>query len=144
MFKDDIPVPMPWKKEEFLLLDDEPNHLFLKKNLLKKSTNTESKIISNFSKTIGSKIIRFKESNDLKKLLEDGKENLISFSRSADRLFDADLVIDGTYEIEWEIDGMDCADCTMKATGAVTRLHEDHKVIVSVTEGNAEIQSRYG
>ena len=128
------------EEEEFLLLDDdeEPKtSIPEKESSLKKPTNTESKeIISNLSKTVGSKIIQFKESNDLKKLLEDGKENLISFSRSADDLFDADLVIDGTYEIEWEIDGMDCADCAMKATRAVTRLPGIHKVIVSVTEGN--------
>ena len=128
------------EEEEFLLLDDddEPkSSIPEKESTPRKSTNTESKeIISNLSKTVGSKIIQFKESNDLKKLLEDGKENLISFSRSADNLFDADLVIDGTYEIEWEIDGMDCADCAMKATRAVTRLPGIHKVIVSVTEGN--------
>ena len=100
--------------------DDEPkSSIPEKESTPRKSTNTESKeLISNFSKTVGNKIIQFKESNDLKKLLEDGKENLISFSRSADNLFDA-VVIDGTYEIEWEIDGMDCADCAMKATRTV-------------------------
>ena len=64
------------------------------------------------------------------------RSSSISFSRSADSLFDADLVIDGNYEIEWEIDGMDCADCAMKATRAVNRLPGIHKVNVSVTEGN--------
>ncbi len=92
------------EEEEFLLLDDdeEPkSSIPEKESTLKKPTNTESKeIISNLSKTVGSKIIQFKESNDLKKLLEDGKENLISFSRSAEKLFDADLVIDGTYEFQ--------------------------------------------
>ncbi len=128
------------EEEEFLLLDDddEPkSSIPEKESTAKKPTNSESKeIISNISKTVGNRIIQFKESNDLKKLLEDGKENLISFSRSADNLFDADLVIDGTYEIEWEIDGMDCADCAMKATRAVNRLPGIHKVFVSVTEGN--------
>ena len=51
-------------------------------------------------------------------------------------ILDTDLVIDGTYEIEWEIDGMDCADCAMKAKRAVSRLPGIHKVNVSVTEGN--------
>ena len=67
--------------EEFLLLDDdkEPkSSIPEKESTLKKPINTESKeIISNLSKTVGSKIIQLKESNDLKKLLEDGKENLI-------------------------------------------------------------------
>ena len=128
------------EEEEFLLLDDdeEPkSSIPEKESTLKKPTNTESKeVISNLSKTLGSKIIQFKESNELKKILDDGKENLISFSRSADNLFDTDLVIDGSYEIEWDIDGMDCADCAMKATRAVNRLPGIHKVNVSVTEGN--------
>lgn len=126
--------------EEFLLLDDDEaseSSIPANKSASEKTINLDSKeIISGFSKTVGDKIIQFKESTELKKILEDGKENLISFSRSADNLFDTDLVIDGTYEIEWNIDGMDCADCAMKATRAVNRLPGIHKVNVSVTEGN--------
>ena len=127
-------------EEDFLLLDDDEeseSSVSENKNTPKKPINFESKdIISNISKTVGDKFFRIKESNELKNILDDGKENLISFSRSADNLFDTDLVIDGTYEIEWEIDGMDCADCAMKATRAVNRLPGIHKVRVSVTEGN--------
>ncbi len=126
--------------EDFLILDDDEESLSsipANKSSSEKIINLDSKdILSGISKTVGNSIIKFKESNELKKILDDGKENLISFSRSADSLFDADLVIDGNYEIEWEIDGMDCADCAMKATRAVNRLPGIHKVNVSVTEGN--------
>ena len=126
--------------EDFLLLDDdeEPvSSIPANKSSSEKIINLDSKdILSGISKTVENSIIKFKESNELKKILDDGKENLISFSRSAESLFDADLVIDGNYEIEWEIDGMDCADCAMKATRAVNRLPGIHKVSVSVTEGN--------
>ena len=126
--------------EDFLILDDDEESLSsipANKSSSEKIINFDSKdILSGISKTVENSIIKFKESNELKKILDDGKENLISFSRSADSLFDADLVIDGNYEIEWEIDGMDCADCAMKATRAVNRLPGIHKVNVSVTEGN--------
>ena len=126
--------------EDFLILDDDEeseSSIPANKSASEKIINLDSKeIISGISKTVGDKIIQFKESNKLKKILDDGKENLISFSRSADNLFDTDLVIDGSYEIEWDIDGMDCADCAMKATRAVNRLPGIHKVNVSVTEGN--------
>ena len=126
--------------EDFLILDDDEESLSsipANKSSSEKIINLDSKdILSGISKTVENSIIKFKESNELKKILDDGKENLISFSRSADSLFDADLVIDGNYEIEWEIDGMDCADCAMKATRAVNRLPGIHKVNVSVTEGN--------
>ena len=126
--------------EDFLLLDDDEESESSipadKPPSEKKIDLGSNKIISGISKTVENRIIQFKESNELKKILDEGKENLISFSRSADNLFDTDLVIDGNYEIEWEIDGMDCADCAMKATRAVNRLPGIHNVKVSVTEGN--------
>ena len=126
--------------EEFLLLDDETESdtpVSQEKTIPEKLVNSDSKdIISSISKSVEEKFYRIKESNELKKFLDEGKENLISFSKSAGNILDTDLVIDGTYEIEWEIDGMDCADCAMKAKRAVSRLPGIHKVNVSVTEGN--------
>ena len=126
--------------EEFLLLDDETESdtpVSQEKTIPEKLINSDSKdIISSISKSVEEKFYRIKESNELKKILDEGKENLISFSKSAGNILDTDLVIDGTYEIEWEIDGMDCADCAMKAKRAVSRLPGIHKVNVSVTEGN--------
>ena len=126
--------------EEFLLLDDETESdasISQEKIIPEKLVNSDPKdIISSISKSVEEKFYRIKESNELKKILDEGKENLISFSKSAGNILDTDLVIDGTYEIEWEIDGMDCADCAMKAKRAVSRLPGIHKVNVSVTEGN--------
>ena len=126
--------------EEYLLLDDETESdtpVSQEKTISEKLVNSDSKdIISSISKTVEEKFYKIKESNELKKILDEGKENLISFSKSAGNILDTDLVIDGTYEIEWEIDGMDCADCAMKAKRAVSRLPGIHKVNVSVTEGN--------
>ena len=123
--------------EEFLLLDDETESdtpVSQEKTIPEKLVNSDSKdIISSISKSVEEKFYRIKESNELKKILDEGKENLISFSKSAGNILDTDLVIDGTYEIEWEIDGMDCADCAMKAKRAVSRLPGIHKVNVSVT-----------
>ena len=111
--------------EEFLLLDDETESdtpVSQEKTIPEKLVNSDSKdIISSISKSVEEKFYRIKESNELKKILDEGKENLISFSKSAGNILDTDLVIDGTYEIEWEIDGMDCADCAMKAKRAVSR-----------------------
>ena len=126
--------------EEFLLLDDDgesESSVPEKKSTPEKLSNTDSKdIISSISKTVEDRFSRIKESNELKKILDEGKENLISFSKSAVNILDTDLVIDGTYEIEWEIDGMDCTDCAMKARRAVSRLPGIHEVNVSVTEGS--------
>ncbi|MBT4180382.1 MAG: hypothetical protein HOE00_02135, partial [Euryarchaeota archaeon] len=76
-----------------------------------------------------------KESSDLKKSVKEKNDNIISFAKSADKILDADLVVDGTYNIEWGIGGMDCADCAMKARKAVNRLPGVNNVKVSVTEG---------
>ena len=70
-------------EEDFLLLDDDEeseSSVSENKNTPKKPINFESKdIISNISKTVGDKFFRIKESNELKNILDDGKENLISF-----------------------------------------------------------------
>tara|TARA_B100000927_G_scaffold78040_2_gene62123 strand:- start:1918 stop:4461 length:2544 start_codon:yes stop_codon:yes gene_type:complete len=49
------------------------------------------------------------------------------------------LVPDGIHEFDWNIRGMDCADCAMKATKAVSRLPGIQNCNISVTEGSARI-----
>ncbi len=70
--------------EEFLLLDDDgesESSVPEKKSTPEKLSNTDSKdIISSISKTVEGRFSRIKESNELKKILDEGKENLISFS----------------------------------------------------------------
>ena len=71
--------------EEFLILDDDqepetpiPEIKSDQKKLIKSGSKH---IISSISKNVENKFYQIKESNELKKLLDDGKENLISFSR---------------------------------------------------------------
>lgn len=49
------------------------------------------------------------------------------------------IVPDGIHEFDWKIRGMDCADCAMKATKAVSRLPGIQSCNISVTEGSARI-----
>ena len=58
---------------------------------------------------------------------------------SAD-LMEAELVVDGVEQFEWQIRGMDCPDCAMKATRAVNRLPGVDQVIVSATEGSVRFK----
>ena len=46
---------------------------------------------------------------------------------------------DGIHSFEWGIRGMDCPDCAMKATKAVSRLPGIDSCKISVTEGTARI-----
>ena len=57
---------------------------------------------------------------------------------SAD-LMEAELVVDGVEQFEWQIRGMDCPDCAMKATSAVNRLPGTTEVVVSATEGSVRV-----
>ena len=133
-------------EEEFLLLDEdeEPaSPLSPTKSTSEKVSNSNSRsIISNISKTMGDSLsqipVKIKSSSDMKKLLQEKRDNLKSFASSADSILDADLVVDGIYDIEWDINGMDCADCAMKATKAVSRLPGVDGVKVSVTEGTVK------
>ena len=49
------------------------------------------------------------------------------------------LTPDGVHSFEWGIRGMDCPDCAMKATKAVSRLPGIESCKISVTEGTARI-----
>ena len=49
------------------------------------------------------------------------------------------LTPDGVHDFEWSIRGMDCPDCAMKATKAVSRLPGGESCNISVTKGTARI-----
>jgi len=49
-----------------------------------------------------------------------------------------ELSMDGIYQFDWRIRGMDCPDCAMKATRAVNRLPGTEACRISVAEGMVE------
>ena len=126
-------------EEDFLLLDDEEEEVNSPSEKKSKSEKAGESSWLKVSDAITKIPFRIKESSDIKKLLEDRNDNLISFAKSADSILDADLVVDGTYDIEWEINGMDCTDCAMKAKKAVNRLPGVNHVNISVTEGTVRL-----
>ena len=61
-------------------------------------------------------------------------------SSDSEAVFVPELVVDGVERFEWPLRGMDCPDCAMKATRAVTRLPGIDEVVVSATEGSVRIE----
>lgn len=52
---------------------------------------------------------------------------------------DINISYDGSYEFDWQILGMDCPDCAMKAKKAISRLPGVKKCNISVSEGTVSI-----
>ncbi len=50
-----------------------------------------------------------------------------------------EISLDGIFQFDWGIRGMDCPDCAMKASRAVNRLPGIHSCRISVAEGTVEI-----
>jgi Cd2+/Zn2+-exporting ATPase len=125
-------------EEEFLLLDDEEEVHTPSKEKFKMIKNGDSswQKVGNAISNIPFKI---KESSEIKESIRNNIDNLVPFAKSADSVFDADLAVDGTYDIEWNINGMDCTDCAMKAKRAVNRLPGVNSVNMSVTEGTVTL-----
>ena len=126
------------EEEEFLLLDDEEEVHTPSKEKFKMIKNGDSswQKVGNAISNIPFKI---KESSEIKESIRNNIDNLVPFAKSADSVFDADLAVDGTYDIEWNINGMDCTDCAMKAKRAVNRLPGVNSVNMSVTEGTVTL-----
>ena len=125
-------------EEEFLLLDDEDEVDTPSKEKFQMIKNGDSswQKVGNAISNIPFKI---KESSDMKESIRNNIDNLIPFAKSANLVLDADLAVDGTYDIEWNINGMDCTDCAMKAKRAVNRLPGVNSVNMSVTEGTVTL-----
>ena len=125
-------------EEEFLLLDDEEEVDTPSKEKFEMIKNGDSswQKVGNAISNIPFKI---KESSDMKESIRNNIDNLIPFAKSANLVLDADLAVDGTYDIEWNINGMDCTDCAMKAKRAVNRLPGVNSVNMSVTEGTVTL-----
>ncbi len=151
--------------EEFLILDDDDSDLTKAKPDSRKAPDVQSvsetsasigslgglissikgmlgqsigKISSSISDTNEKKAAKVAPVDEL--ILDDGSlEKVIPITgESADSadFMEAELVVDGVEQFEWNLRGMDCPDCAMKATRAVNRLPGVEQVIVSATEGS--------
>ncbi len=96
------------------------------------------KISSSISETSEKKAAKVTPTDEL--ILDDGSLEKVRpiAGESADsaNFMEAELVVDGVEQFEWNLRGMDCPDCAMKATRAVNRLPGVDQVIVSATEGS--------
>ena len=105
------------------------------KGMLSEGIGKFSSSISEMSEKKAAKVAPVEEL-----ILDDGSlENVIPIAgESADSadFMEAELVVDGVEQFEWNLRGMDCPDCAMKATRAVNRLPGVDQVIVSATEGS--------
>jgi len=100
-----------------------------------------SKIRSSISGAREKKVAKAESVEEL--VLDDGSLEKVrpiagAEADSAD-LLEAELVVDGVEQFEWQIRGMDCPDCAMKATRAVKRLPGTTEVVVSATEGSVRV-----
>ena len=100
-----------------------------------------SKIRSSISDAREKKVVNVESGEEL--VLDDGSlEKVKPISGEgvdSTNLMEAELVVDGVEQFEWQIRGMDCPDCAMKATRAVNRLPGTTEVVVSATEGNVRV-----
>ena len=151
--------------EEFLILDDDDTDLTQAKPESRKESDVQSVsetsasigslggLISSIKGMLGEGIGKFSssisETSEKKAakvapveelILDDGSlekvKPIAGESVDSADLIEAELVVDGVEQFEWQLRGMDCPDCAMKATRAVNRLPGVEQVIVSATEGS--------
>ena len=115
--------------EEFLLLDDEEEIPVSKKPEKKPFT-----IKSMFSSIKLPKLPKSKP-----KPVSNPEPTIETIATSVVDTTDLDLAADGVHEFEWDIRGMDCPDCAMKANRAVSRLPGIEECRVSATQGSVRI-----
>ena len=116
--------------EDFLLLDDEEETPVSKKP--EKETFSLKSVLPSF------KLPNLPKSKP--KPLSKPEPEIEAVAASAGDSIDLDLAADGVHEFEWNISGMDCPDCAMKATRAVSRLPGIEECRVSVTQGTVRLQ----
>ena len=109
--------------EDFLILDDDeyPSIEFLDSSK-KPKFNIRDDILDKLSK--------------IKKNTNSNKERIPT---AIDLENSSLLALDGVYEFDWNIRGMDCPDCAMKASKAIRRLSGIEDCSVSATEGRVNI-----
>ena len=70
-------------------------------------------------------------------VISDEQDNLNPEENSSNS--DINISYDGSYEFDWQILGMDCPDCAMKAKKAISRLPGIKQCNISVSEGTVSI-----
>lgn len=146
-------------EEDFLILDDESDDSTRAKPASSATADTAessggitSSITEASAKFFGnlrSKISAAREKHAAKAtpadelILDDGSlaqvEPIESPDSDAEVALVPELVVDGVERFEWQLRGMDCPDCAMKATRAVNRLPGVDEVVVSATEGSVRV-----
>ena len=111
---------MDEEAEEFLILEDED---FPEEDLEKISEFSFPNIKNIFSKKKTDEFIKNDDNSFNSELIEDSST----------------LTLDGNYEFDWNIRGMDCPDCALKASKAVKRLPGIKACSVSATKGAVSI-----
>ena len=125
------------EREEFLILDDEEETPVSKKL-------EEAPVRPSMFKLPSLKMPGFLRSKASKKPEPKPEPAIEAVAESAVGVLDADLAADGVHEFEWDIRGMDCPDCAMKATRAVSRLPGIEQCRVSATEGSVRLSLDVG
>jgi Cd2+/Zn2+-exporting ATPase len=114
---------MEMEGEDFLILDDdEYTSTELSESSKKPIFNIKNDILNQFSK--------------IKKNTNTNKDRIPNTLDLEDSSL---LALDGVYEFDWNIRGMDCPDCAMKASKAIRRLSGIEDCNVSATEGRVHI-----
>ena len=109
--------------EDFLILDDDEFQPL-------ESENNSKKPLLSIPNNIINKISRINKKNHF-----DNKnvDNIVDLEDSSI------LALDGVYDFDWKIRGMDCPDCAMKASKALRRLSGIEDCYVSATEGRVRV-----
>ena len=119
--------------EDFLILDDEETSSSSSnsRSLMTSSESKQSKSILSLKDRLSKTISEMASAIRKKKSNENTEQDY--------EIVDTVLAVDGIQKFEWQLRGMDCPDCAMKATRAVNRLPGVNNVIVSATEGSVTI-----
>ncbi|MEC7706594.1 MAG: cation-translocating P-type ATPase [Candidatus Thermoplasmatota archaeon] len=115
--------------DKFLLLDEEEENPVSEKPVKEPIS----------LKSIFSSIKLPSLSKPKQKPARDYEPTIEAVAASAGDTIDLDLAADGVHEFEWDIRGMDCPDCAMKATRAVSRLPGIEECRVSATQGSVRL-----
>ena len=119
--------------EDFLILDDDEDETPVSKK------PEETPVLPSMPKLPSLRMPGFLRRKAKEEPEPEPEPEIEAVAESATGVLDADLAADGVHEFEWAIRGMDCPDCAMKATRAVSRLPGIEQCRVSATEGSVRL-----